>query len=682
MPLRGRVASARAQHRSGSVLIALVALLAALAGLAVTGALAAAARLRPYARWAMLGLCLAALPFAAWGAFARAASAQVPLGLPGAAARLALDPLSAFFLLPVLVVGAGAAACAHGDGDLPLLPPFVAAMVLALLAADGFVLVLGFGLMAALCWGLVLVGGRGGSRAGRLTFGTAILGTVALVGAVALLAPPGFSSADGLAFAAVRAAPPGGWRAGLVLLLALVGAGGTVGLVPLHLWLPPAHGAASGEAGALVSGAMAGVGGYALARLLLDLCGPATPAWWGAPLLVLGGASAVLGALRANLEEDFKGVLAAGTVANGGFVAMALGAALAARGTDLPAPAALGLGSALLLALAHGLFKGLLLLCAAASGRAAGTHRLERLGGLVHAMPVTTLCAFVGAASLAALPLSAGFAGTWLLLQALVAGARIGDAGLQIAFALAVGAVGIATALGAAASVRLVGVAFLGRPRTPRAAAAVEAPRAERLALAAMASLVVVLGLAPALGLGLADGAVRALAGVSVPRAGALAVGPQAGAPGYAPLGLLLLLALAASGAALWLRVRGAPGLRRGPAWEGGGSAPPPWLPFGDPATQYGPNSFAQPMLRALGGLVLARERVTPAAPGSPVPARGVLRWQDPAAPALYRPALLLRRRLSAWLDPVQRVTVRGALALLLAVLALLLVAAAASGVG
>ena len=682
-PWHGRVASGRAQHRSDPALIALLALLAALVGLAATGALAAIPRSRLgsrlWARWVMLGICIVALPFAVWSTFAPAAVIALPLGLPGMAVRLALDPLSAFFHLPVLIVGAAAAVCARDDGSLPLLPPFVAAMMLTLLAADGFVLVLGFEVVAALSWGLVVAGGQTrGLRAGRLTLGMAIFGAVALVGAVALLAPPDRTLDEGLAYAAMRVAPPAGWRAGLVLLLALLGTGGAVGLVPLHLWMPPAHTAAPSEAGALMSGALTGVAAYTLVRLLLDLCGPATPAWWGVPLLVLGGASAVLGALRANLEADLRGVLAASTVASSGFVAMALGVALAARGTDLPALTALALGGTLLLTLAHGLFKGLLFLCVGAAGRSAGTQRLDRLGGLIHAMPAVTLATFVGAASLAALPLSAGFAGEWLLLQALVAGSRIGDIGLQAVFALGIGAVGLAAALGAAAAVRLVGVAFLGRPRTPRAAAAIEAPRQERLALAALVLLTVLLGLVPALGLGLADGAVRALAGVSVPREGVLAVGPQAEAPGYAPLGVLLLLALVAGGAMLWLWARGALETRRGPAWEGGGSAPPPWLPFGDPATEYGPVSFAQPLLRALGGLVLARERVMPAAPGSPAPARSSLRWQDPAVPALYRPVVLLRRRLSAWLDPLQRLTVRHTLALLLAVLVVLLAAVAA----
>jgi len=645
-----------------------------LAALTAAGGLALARALRFTARWAMVAACLVGLPFAVWGTLAPGSEIALPIGPPGIDVRLALDPLAAFFLVPVLILGAAAASSRDGAAP-PMLPLFAGAMMLVLLAADGFLLVLGFGTMTAFCCGLVLAGGRRG--AGQVALGMALLGPVALAGAVALLAPPGRVLGDGLAFAAVRASPPLGWRAGLILPLTLIGAGGAMGLVPFHAWLPPAHRAAPGEAGALMSGAMSGVAAYVLARLLLDLCGPATPSWWGAPPLVLGGASAVLGALRANLEGDLKGVLASGTVANAGLVALALGAALAARGADLPAVAALALGAALLLVLAHGLFKGLLLLCAEAAGRAAGTFRLARLGGLIHPMPAVALCTLAGAASLAAVPLSAGFAGDWLLLQALVAGPRTEELGLQLLFAFGIAAAGFALALLAASAVRLVGVAFLGRPRAPRTAAALDPPRPERLVLAALAALVLLLGIVPALGLALADGAVRALAGVEVPRSGALAVGPQAEMPGYAPLGIAVLVALTATGAVLWLRRASSPAARRGPAWEGGDSPPPPWLPFGDPATQYGPVSFVQPLLRTLGGLVLARERLRPAEPGSPAPARSWLSWQDPAGPLLYRPARAARRRLSGLLAPLQHLTTQAALARLAAVLALLLAAAA-----
>ena len=84
----------------------------------------------------------------------------------------------------------------------------------------------------------------------------------------------------------------------LVLFLALLGAGSKAGLVPLHVWLPPAHAAAPSHVSALMSGVMTKVAVYAAMRILFDLAGP--PAWWwGAVLMLLGAVSAVLGLLYA-----------------------------------------------------------------------------------------------------------------------------------------------------------------------------------------------------------------------------------------------------------------------------------------------------------------------------------------------------------------------------------------------
>ena len=121
--------------------------------------------------------------------------------------------------------------------------------------------------------------------------------------------------------------------------------------------------------------------------------GPAQPFWLGAPLIALGAASAVIGALRANLEDDTKTLLACSTIENVGLIAIGFGLALAFRGADLPALAALAAGAALLHALNHAVFKTLLFLAAgevlhgAASrrdgpaGRADPSHAGHGLGG-------------------------------------------------------------------------------------------------------------------------------------------------------------------------------------------------------------------------------------------------------------------------------------------------------------
>ena len=104
----------------------------------------------------------------------------------------------------------------------------------------------------------------------------ALFGAACLIPAFALLAPATPCGLD-FRFEALRMAAPEGWRANLVLVLVLLGAGSKAGLAPLHTWLPLAHPAAPSHVSALMSGAMTKVALYVLIRLLLDLCGPVQP---------------------------------------------------------------------------------------------------------------------------------------------------------------------------------------------------------------------------------------------------------------------------------------------------------------------------------------------------------------------------------------------------------------------
>jgi hydrogenase-4 component B len=605
------------------------------------------------------------------------AALALPIGLPagvlaGGGVSLVLDPLAAFFLLILFVSATFCAVYAIDQHDaedrraLAGFPLFVATMALTVLAGDGFTLVLGFELMSLISWLMVLARHEDpvSRHAGLFYVGMALFGALCLIPALAFLAP----SAHGpdLHFAAMRAAPPEGWRAGVVLVLVLLGAGSKAGLAPLHPWLPLAHPAAPGHVSALMSGAMTKVALYVLIRLLFDVCGAAQPLWWGIPLLAMGAASALIGALRATAESDIKAVLASSTVENVGLVAIGIGLAMVARGADLPALATLALAGALLHALNHGVFKTLLFLCAGSAAHGAGTRALSRLGGLIHRMPVTTACVMVGAACLAGLPVFAGFAGEWLLLQAVLAAPRIGDLALQTLFTVLASVMALAIALAAVAAVRLVGVVFLGRPRTPRAAVADEAGRYGRGAMIGLALLAGLLGLLPGQALWLVDPVLRTLTGLGMgDRAGWLMVSPSIETPGYAALPVLLLLALAAFGARLALRRFAARGQTRGPAWAGGFAAPPAWLPFGDPVTQYGGASFAQPLARTLGHAVL----------GS---AESSDRLPDPAETWVFRPLARARAVVSRAADAMQLLTIRRILMVMFVVLVLFLAVIAA----
>ncbi|TCZ60957.1 proton-conducting transporter transmembrane domain-containing protein [Roseicella aquatilis] len=598
----------------------------------------------------------------------------LPFGPPWAAARIGLDGLSAWFLLLLGLTGGAASlfALGHPPGPARTLPPFplfLAGMALTLAATDAFLLLFGFELMSLASWALVAADHEKAENraAARLYLGFAVLAAACLIPAFGLLA----GHAGALDFAAMRAAPPEGWQAAAVLALGLAGAGAKAGLVPLHVWLPLAHPAAPSHVSALMSGAMTKVALYVLARLLLDLCGAAQPSWWGVPLLVVGAVSAVLGALRANLEDDAKTLLACSTIENVGLIVLGLGLALAFRGADLGPLATLAAGAALLHALNHGVFKTGLFLVAGAVLHSAGSRRLDRLGGLIHAMPVTAGAALVGACAAASLPPLSGFAGEWLLLQSVLAGWRVSDIAFQVLAAAAAALAAMAAALAAAAMLRMFGLVFLGRPRTPRGAGAHEVSAIERAALLLPAGLTVLFGLFPGLLLSLAAPALTVLTGRPAELPPGLWLTAGEGASGYAPLAVFLLLAAVLVAVFFLVRRRSPAATQRGPVWNCGFIDPPSHLlPFGDPLTQPTAGGIAQPLRRMLGeSLLAAHEAVDMPRPGETRAATHRAGFRDPAFALLLAPAAALRERLSIQAERLRDFTIRRCLSLSFATL-------------
>jgi len=656
------------------MLLVLLAILAALVGIGV--AEAALPQLGRLLRTTAALICAAGLVAVALDLVLAlpAETLQLPFGPPGVGLTLALDGLSGFFLL-VVFISSGAALFAARDEPLagaPLIPVFVAGMVITLLAGDGFTLFLGFETMSAASWLLILSHGLplAAAKAGRLYMTMAIAGALTLLGAMAV----GFGV--GGDFAAWRAAPPTGLRAAAFLFLVLAGAGSKAGLPPLHGWLPIAHPAAPAPVSAMMSGAMTKVALYVIVRLLFDLAGPNPPLWWGVPLLIMGSLGALLGAARANFETDIKAVLASSTIENIGVIAVALGLALTARAAHLPLLASLALGAALLHVLGHGINKTLMFLVAGAVDHQAGSRRLDRLGGLIHFMPVTAVCAIAGAASLAALPPMVGFASIWMVFQSLLTAPRLGSFVLQMLIPIVALLLAGGGALALSAMLRLIGVTFLGRPRAVRTAGAHETRLPISLLFVGLAAASAVFGLLPGLALRLASPALQILTGTDLSgRAGWFGVGTQA--TGGAYYGALPIAAiLAAIVAAVWLLLRRHPALsRRARAWDCGYAAPPPFLPFGDTTTQYGAASLSEPLGRTLGVPLFDWQMATSIPePGETRPARFGVVWYDPVLRFLHAPVLRARDWLADRAELIQRLTIRRTLAMMVAALVALLV--------
>ncbi len=159
------------------------------------------------------------------------ATLTLPFGLPWLGAHFRIDTISTFFLAVVNFGAAAASFFAIGYGRhesepgrvLPFFPVFLAAMNFVLVADDAFTFLLSWELMSLASWALVMAHSRepANARAGFVYILMASLGTFALLLAFGLLA-----GADGhYAFDVIRAHPPTPVLAGLILALALFGAG-------------------------------------------------------------------------------------------------------------------------------------------------------------------------------------------------------------------------------------------------------------------------------------------------------------------------------------------------------------------------------------------------------------------------------------------------------------------------
>jgi formate hydrogenlyase subunit 3/multisubunit Na+/H+ antiporter MnhD subunit len=653
----------------------------ALLGLALLTPLVGPRRLGPLVSYGLsLIICVAGLAAALGFLLAPPVSPEtliLPVGLPWIGAHFRLDPLSAVFLAMVNLGGAAASLFAIGYGRhepepgrvLPFYPAFLAGMSLVVLADDAFSFLLAWEFMSLSSWALVMSHHRDSEnrRAAFVYLLMASFGTICLLLAFGLLAGPG----GGYGFQTIRShVGPDGLRA-MVVTLAVLGAGSKAGLVPLHVWLPLAHPAAPSHVSGLMSGVMTKVAIYGFIRIVFDLLGP-PDWWWSALVLALGGVTAVMGVLYALMQEDLKKLLAYSTVENVGVIFVGLGLALGFKAQGIGWAAALAMTGALFHALNHSVFKSLMFFGSGAVLNATGERSLERLGGLIRAMPKTSFLVLVGCVAISALPPLNGFVSEWLTFQAVLLSPKLTAWPLQMLAPMSGALLALAAALAAACFVRAYGVAFLGRPRSPAAERAKDVDRFSLSAMAILALICVIAGVLPGPVIDALSPVVRETVGARMAvqsSVGWLSIVPVAEArSSYNGLLVLVFIVVSAWMAAVAIHRFASRAVRRGPAWDCG-------FPDPRPITQYTASSFAQPIRRAFGAIVFsARETVEMPAPGDLRPARMTVRLIDPVWETIYAPVGAAIGFAADKLNALQFLTIRFYLTLVFAAVVSLLV--------
>ena len=182
-----------------------------------------------------------------------------------------------------------------------------------------------------------------------------------------------------------------------------LGLGVKLAVFMFHIWLPYVHGAAPTPISALLSPAMIGIGAYGIFRLIVEFL-PATFAelaiWfhiWGLVTMIYGGAMALM-------QDDLKRFLAYSSISQMGYILFGIGSM-----------SSFGLAGAEMMYVTHALGKGILFMMAGIIIVKVGTRSFSKLGGLAGKMPITAVCAVIGALTIMGVPPTSGFMGEWIM---------------------------------------------------------------------------------------------------------------------------------------------------------------------------------------------------------------------------------------------------------------------------
>ncbi|MBW4695030.1 MAG: photosynthetic/respiratory NAD(P)H-quinone oxidoreductase subunit D1 [Lyngbya sp. HA4199-MV5] len=168
-------------------------------------------------------------------------------------------------------------------------------------------------------------------------------------------------------------------------------------IIPLHTWLPDAHGEATAPVHMLLAGILLKMGGYALIRMNAEML-PAAHATVAPALIILGVVNIIYAALTSFAQRNLKRKIAYSSISHMGFVLLGL-----ASFTDL------GLSGAVLQMVSHGLIGASLFFLVGATYDRTHTLMLDEMGGVGQKMPkIFSMFTACSLASLA-LPGMSGF---------------------------------------------------------------------------------------------------------------------------------------------------------------------------------------------------------------------------------------------------------------------------------
>jgi len=330
-----------------------------------------------------------------------------PLGITLVADRLTTIMLtvSSVMLLAVLVYAIGQPGAERNHVGFQSVYLILAAGVAAsFLAGDLFNLFVAFEMMLTASYVLLtLGGGREQVRSGMTYVVISLLASALFIASLALIYTA--TGTVNMADLATKVAdlPPGLRSAFAVLLVVVFGI--KAALFPLFFWLPDSYPTAPSAVTAVFAGLLTKVGVYAILRTQTlffdDGSRPATL------LLVMAGATMVVGILGAIAHDDVDRILSFNIVSHIGYMVMGLGLFTAA-----------GTAGGIVYMVHHIVAMTSLFLAGGLIEHIGGSSSLTRLGGMVRTAPTVAVLFLVPALGLAGVPPLSGFVPKLALVDA------------------------------------------------------------------------------------------------------------------------------------------------------------------------------------------------------------------------------------------------------------------------
>jgi NAD(P)H-quinone oxidoreductase subunit 4 len=151
----------------------------------------------------------------------------------------------------------------------------------------------------------------------------------------------------------------------------LIAYGVKLPIIPLHTWLPDAHGEATAPVHMLLAGILLKMGGYALIRMNAEMLPAACVPVFAPALVVLGVVNIVYAALTSFAQRNLKRKIAYSSISHMGFVLIGISSF-----TNL------GMSGALLQMVSHGLIGASLFFLVGATYDRTHTLMLDEMGGV------------------------------------------------------------------------------------------------------------------------------------------------------------------------------------------------------------------------------------------------------------------------------------------------------------